>query len=51
MISEEEELMCEVTQSKKRKKKSNGGNGSGMATLTGGLTTGIGLPEMDEKIG
>ena len=51
MISEEEELICEVIQSGKTKKKFIDGDGSIMATSTIGLTTKIGLPELDEKIG
>ena len=51
VISEEEELMFEVAQSGKGKKKSNDGDGSRMATSTGGLTTEIGLSENDEMIG
>ena len=47
MISEEEELVCEVAQSGKRNRKSNDGDGSRMAMSTGRLTTEIGLPETD----
>ena len=50
MISEEE-LMCEVVQSRKTKKKSTDGNGSILATSKNGLTNEVGLSEMHEAIG
>ena len=50
MISEEEELMCEVIQSGRTKKKSIEGDVSIMVTSTIGLTTEIRLSEMDEMI-
>ena len=51
MITEEEELMCEVAQCGKRKRKSFDADGSRMATSTGWLTTETGLSQKVEKIG
>ena len=50
VIIEEEELFCEVAESGKRGKKSNDGDGSKMATSTGGLTTEIGLSQIDDMV-
>ena len=50
VISEKEELMCEVAQSGESKKKSNEGYGSRIRTSTGELTTEIGLAELDEIV-
>ena len=51
MISEEEELICEMVQSGRTKKKSIDGDGSIIVTSIIGLTTEIELSEMDEMIG
>ena len=49
MFIEEDELMCEVNQSRK-KRQSNDVECSRIATSTGRLTTEIGLSEMEETI-
>ena len=51
MISEEEELVGELAQSRKRMKKTNDGDGSNISTSTGGLTNQFGLSEVNEMIG
>ena len=47
IISEKEELDCEVVRSGKRQKRSHDDNGSRMATSTGGLATEVGLSELN----
>ena len=47
-VANEEELLCEVAESIKRRKKSSDGDGSKMATSTGGLTTETGFLDMDD---
>ena len=50
VISEKEEFVGELAQSGKRKRNTNDGDGGTIATSTGGLTTEIGLSELDEMI-
>ena len=51
VISEQNELLCEIAESGKRRKESNDCDGSKMVTSTGGLSTEIGLSEVDDIVG